>query len=54
VAEGVEREEVLGQLSGYGCDVAQGYFLASPMAGGDFDLWYADRSGRTDGVPARC
>ena len=31
-AEGVETETVLALLAGMGCDVAQGYYLARPMA----------------------
>ncbi len=31
VAEGVETAEVLAVLSGMGCDMAQGYFIARPM-----------------------
>jgi EAL domain-containing protein (putative c-di-GMP-specific phosphodiesterase class I) len=30
VAEGVETAEQLSALSGYGCDLAQGYFLGRP------------------------
>lgn len=31
VAEGVETAEALALLSGMGCDLAQGYFIARPM-----------------------
>ena len=31
VAEGVETAEALAVLSGMGCDMAQGYFIARPM-----------------------
>jgi EAL domain-containing protein (putative c-di-GMP-specific phosphodiesterase class I) len=53
VAEGVETEEAFEKLTEFGCDVAQGYLLARPMAAGEFDLWYADRSGRPNDVPVR-
>ena len=36
VAEGVETAEVLALLSGMGCDLAQGYFIARPMPMADF------------------
>jgi GAF domain-containing protein len=37
VAEGVEDEATLNALRGLGCDVAQGYLLARPVAAADFD-----------------
>jgi EAL domain-containing protein (putative c-di-GMP-specific phosphodiesterase class I) len=43
VAEGVESEQVLDVLAGYGCDVAQGYFLSRPVPAKAFDAWAADR-----------
>lgn len=36
VAEGVETAEALALLSGMGCDLAQGYFIARPMPVADF------------------
>jgi EAL domain-containing protein (putative c-di-GMP-specific phosphodiesterase class I) len=39
VAEGVEDAETLDRLRGLGCDIAQGFYLARPMAGADLDLW---------------
>ncbi len=38
-AEGVETEYTLDLLRTYGCDIAQGYFLARPMPGRDFLTW---------------
>ena len=38
-AEGVETEYTWGLLRSYGCDMAQGYFLARPMPGKDFLAW---------------
>jgi len=39
VAEGVETPLSLDRLRSYGCDIAQGYFLARPMSAGAFDEW---------------
>ena len=39
VAEGVETEEDWGLVSDLGCDMAQGYFIAPPMRGGDLPEW---------------
>jgi diguanylate cyclase (GGDEF)-like protein len=36
VAEGVEDAATLQQLSDFGCDYAQGYFIGRPQAAGDF------------------
>lgn len=38
-AEGVETEFTWSLLRGYGCDMAQGFFLARPMPGKDFIAW---------------
>ena len=43
VAEGVETETALGALSGFGCDIAQGYHLSRPIPVAAFDLWCANR-----------
>ena len=47
VAEGVEDDETLTALKELGCDVAQGYLLARPMAPQDLDRWYAGYSSDT-------
>ncbi|HXQ75323.1 MAG TPA: EAL domain-containing protein [Acidimicrobiales bacterium] len=39
VAEGVEDHETWDQLAQLGCDDAQGYFLAKPMAPGELMAW---------------
>ena len=39
VAEGVETRQHWDQLAMYGCDVAQGYFIAAPMPADDFIGW---------------
>lgn len=39
VAEGVESTEILSLLNEYGCDIAQGYHIASPMPAADLPGW---------------
>lgn len=39
VAEGVETAEQFDFLSDAGCDIAQGFYCAKPMAGDDFTSW---------------
>lgn len=39
VAEGVETQAHWNLLAAYGCDIAQGYFLAKPMPAEDFQNW---------------
>ena len=39
VAEGVETREHWDQLADYGCDLAQGYFIARPMPQERFESW---------------
>jgi predicted signal transduction protein with EAL and GGDEF domain len=41
VAEGVEDKGTWTQLAQLGCDDAQGYFLAKPMAPGELIPWMA-------------
>ena len=41
VAEGVETSEILAQLTGYSCDVAQGYHLSRPLPAEAFAGWLA-------------
>jgi diguanylate cyclase len=43
VAEGVENEQILTALAGFGCDVAQGYHLSRPLTAAAFDTWCAGR-----------
>jgi diguanylate cyclase (GGDEF)-like protein/PAS domain S-box-containing protein len=50
VAEGVETAEALSTLRGFGCDIAQGYYLARPAPVETFDAW---RLARKDGEPMR-
>ena len=39
IAEGVETEEQVQFLRDIGCDVAQGYFYAKPLAEENFKGW---------------
>jgi diguanylate cyclase (GGDEF)-like protein/PAS domain S-box-containing protein len=39
VAEGVEDRRTFDLLAEFGCDAAQGYYMARPMAAGDFRTW---------------
>ncbi len=39
VAEGVETEDALTTLAGFGCDIAQGYQICRPAAIDAFDTW---------------
>ena len=47
VAEGVESQEILNDLSALSCDVAQGFFLSRPLPAADLDSWLAERAGAT-------
>jgi EAL domain-containing protein (putative c-di-GMP-specific phosphodiesterase class I) len=42
VAEGVEDQRTLELLQGYGCDGAQGYYIARPMPASDLGRWLAE------------
>ncbi len=42
VAEGVETREAWDRLAVYGCDVAQGWYLAKAMPAGPFTDWLTD------------
>jgi EAL domain-containing protein (putative c-di-GMP-specific phosphodiesterase class I)/GGDEF domain-containing protein len=44
VAEGVEREEVRGELERLGCDLAQGNLFGAPMPPAVFREWWAKHS----------
>jgi diguanylate cyclase (GGDEF)-like protein len=47
VAEGVESQQILNDLTALSCDVAQGFFLSRPLPAADLDGWLADRAGAT-------
>jgi EAL domain-containing protein (putative c-di-GMP-specific phosphodiesterase class I) len=44
VAEGVESQQILNDLSALSCDVAQGFFLSRPLPAAELDGWLAERS----------
>ncbi len=39
VAEGIEDESTLRQISGLGCEQAQGYFISKPVSSDDLLQW---------------
>ncbi|WP_130178905.1 bifunctional diguanylate cyclase/phosphodiesterase [Cryobacterium sp. SO1] len=43
VAEGVESGVAYAELAGYGCDVAQGFYLSRPVPAAELDAWLAKR-----------
>ncbi|NML60366.1 EAL domain-containing protein [Massilia sp. RP-1-19] len=49
VAEGVEDRAVWTRLAEYGCDIAQGFFVAQPMPVAHFRDWNADWHSREPG-----
>ncbi len=49
VAEGVEDQWTLDVLSTFGCDHAQGYFIARPMPAGDLVNWLGEARWSTAG-----
>ena len=44
VAEGVEDRETFDRLADFGCDEAQGYYIARPMPAEEFGHWLSARS----------
>lgn len=52
VAEGVERRDALIAVTGLGCDEAQGFYIARPMAAEHLEQWLARHEGRPSGVGA--
>jgi len=45
VAEGVETATAMTTLTGYGCDIAQGFHLSRPLTPEGFLTWYANHTG---------
>lgn len=43
IAEGVENQEVLAVIEGYGCDEVQGYHFAKPMRAVEFEMYFNGR-----------
>ena len=41
--QGIESEEALQALLAYDCELGQGFYLARPMAAGEFAQWYQQR-----------
>ncbi len=52
VAEGVEREAQAQQLTGFGCEEAQGFLYAPAMPAAAFDAWLRERNGQGPGLAA--
>ena len=46
IAEGVEDARILRQLTEFGCDIAQGYWIARPIPGPHVAAWIAQRTNR--------
>ena len=44
IAEGAENAEILARLANLGCDSAQGYAVARPMAAGELLAWIRSRT----------
>lgn len=38
-AEGVESQQILDKLAGFGCDYAQGYYIARPLPADELEAW---------------
>lgn len=51
IAEGVETELQLQMVSRYGCDLAQGFFIAKPMEEADFLAWCHQLDQTTSDLP---
>ena len=51
VAEGIEDPEALYLLADWGCDVAQGYYIAKPMPAHLLEAWLAEAPWLADDVP---
>jgi EAL domain-containing protein (putative c-di-GMP-specific phosphodiesterase class I) len=43
VAEGVESQEMMRALRGWGCDIAQGFFISQPIPSQDVIPWLQQR-----------
>lgn len=44
VAEGVETQAVLTELTRNGCDQAQGYYLSRPVPAAELGIWLHQRA----------
>jgi diguanylate cyclase (GGDEF)-like protein len=52
VAEGIENETMWEKLANFGCDKAQGYYMARPMPSGDIPDWITHHGDRRTGKPS--
>ncbi len=50
VAEGVEDRPTYSELSRYGCDQIQGFYISRPVPAAEFDHWMSRRSARVSGL----
>ena len=50
VAEGVESQVAYTELSRYGCDQAQGFFMSRPVPAAELDHWITSRSATGTGT----
>jgi diguanylate cyclase (GGDEF)-like protein len=48
VAEGVQDRETFDRLGDFGCDEAQGFYIARPLPGDDFWAWLSKREAHLD------
>ena len=53
VAEGVETEHELAELRRFGCDEAQGFFFARPMAAAALERWLSGARDKPAGSALR-
>lgn len=51
VAEGVETKELYDKLYNFGCDQAQGYYIAKPLPGKEFLQWVKQSSWDITAIP---
>jgi EAL domain-containing protein (putative c-di-GMP-specific phosphodiesterase class I) len=52
VAEGVETQAAMDTLTGYGCDIAQGYHLSRPLPADAFLPWCLHHDATAEATPA--
>ena len=46
MAEGVEDEDTMNELTRLGCNIAQGFHVSRPLPPAEFASWLADRGER--------
>jgi EAL domain-containing protein (putative c-di-GMP-specific phosphodiesterase class I) len=52
VAEGTSSEEIWNALTEYGCDEAQGFYVAEPFPAAELGAWLRASGRRTGAHPA--